>query len=270
MTPQTHSLQPSNFPRETMRHRSGGCSDQSDNITGSHEPSASVRLVTVQSSQTYFHPANGSSNAVVDRPVDENEEIASGPVHLTLWSTSHGQTRSNTPDMCSSSRTREHSSQSRRSTLYTLPQKASPLLPSISSGSTYLSSEKPSLRMRTDSKSTLSRTGSHSTSSRASVDSGHKKLIPSIQTTEKFTSKWPRPQSLKALNINRSAKGWRNRKGVIQDTILELEEGYSLGLDKIDRWTRFKWCLMVSVITVLCYGSGAMICAILTWFRSAY
>ncbi|KAJ3936045.1 MAG: hypothetical protein NXY57DRAFT_886719 [Lentinula lateritia] len=122
--------------------------------------------------------------------------------------------------------------------------------------------------MRTDSKSTLSRTGSHSTSSRASVDSGHKKLIPSIQTTEKFTSKWPRPQSLKALNINRSAKGWRNRKGVIQDTILELEEGYSLGLDKIDRWTRFKWCLMVSVITVLCYGSGAMICAILTWFRT--
>ncbi|KAJ3790191.1 Tetraspanin family-domain-containing protein [Lentinula aff. detonsa] len=102
----------------------------------------------------------------------------------------------------------------------------------------------------------------------ASVESDHKKLIPSIQTTEKFTNKWPRPQPLRAPNLNSSTKNRRNRKLLIQEAISELEEGYSLGLDKIDRWTRFKWCLMISVVTVLCYGSGAMICAILTWFRT--
>ncbi|THV03198.1 hypothetical protein K435DRAFT_817367 [Dendrothele bispora CBS 962.96] len=35
----------------------------------------------------------------------------------------------------------------------------------------------------------------------------------------------------------------------------------------VGRWTGFKWCLMLSVVTVLCYGTGAMICAILTWYR---
>ncbi|KAF9068586.1 hypothetical protein BDP27DRAFT_1223957 [Rhodocollybia butyracea] len=95
-------------------------------------------------------------------------------------------------------------------------------------------------------------------------------LIPSIQTTEKFTNKWPRPQSLKSLDIARPGAGWRNRKGasIIRETRSQLEENYSLGIDKIDRWTRFKWCLMISVATVLCYGSAAMICAILTWFRT--
>ncbi|KAJ3835205.1 Tetraspanin family-domain-containing protein [Lentinula raphanica] len=94
------------------------------------------------------------------------------------------------------------------------------------------------------------------------------KLIPSIKTTEKFTNKWPRPQSLRASTLDSSVKNRSKQKGLIQETLSELEEGYNLGLDKIDRWTRFKWCLMVSVITVLCYGSGGMICAILTWFRT--
>ncbi|KAJ4482503.1 Tetraspanin family-domain-containing protein [Lentinula aciculospora] len=162
----------------------------------------------------------------------------------------------------------ESTSQPQKSRLFTLPRAAAPLLLSISSGLTSFSSQQSSLRTRTNPERTVGLSRGPSNASGISVDSGHKSLIASIQTTEKFTNKWPRPQTIRTLSLNRSAKGWRNRKGVLQETILELEEGYNLGLDKIDRWTRFKLCLMVSVTTVLCYGSGAMICAILTWFRT--
>ncbi|KAF5367321.1 hypothetical protein D9757_010091 [Collybiopsis confluens] len=99
----------------------------------------------------------------------------------------------------------------------------------------------------------------------------HDQLISSLKTTEKFTNKWPRPKSLKILNANGiGGLSWRNRKGIgtVEEAVSELEEGYGLGFDSIDKWTWFKWCLVVSVTSALCYGSSAMVCAILTWFKS--
>ncbi|KAF9263424.1 hypothetical protein L218DRAFT_815225, partial [Marasmius fiardii PR-910] len=34
------------------------------------------------------------------------------------------------------------------------------------------------------------------------------------------------------------------------------------------RWTRFKWCLLFSVMTVFGYGLAILFCAVLTWFRA--
>ncbi|KAI0823972.1 hypothetical protein BC628DRAFT_1411230 [Trametes gibbosa] len=46
-----------------------------------------------------------------------------------------------------------------------------------------------------------------------------------------------------------------------------LEEGEGLGLElRVGRWTLHKWCLVLSVCTVLVYGAAGLVCAILTWF----
>jgi hypothetical protein len=85
-----------------------------------------------------------------------------------------------------------------------------------------------------------------------SVDSGHRSLIPSIGTTTKFTHKWPKPQSLSAGGL-----GLGN----------VLEDGEGLGMDRVERWTSFKWCLLISMTTVFAYGAAGLVCAIVTWFR---
>ncbi|KAJ3801951.1 Tetraspanin family-domain-containing protein [Lentinula aff. detonsa] len=263
-----------------MRRRSGGYTHQNGTITASDI--SSVRLVTVQSSRSSFHSDKGNTHAHSSHDVEDDN---SSPRFLSRYSSFHF-TRPNSSDACTGPQSSELAPSARRDTehrdiplknshaitgtsqssLFTLPQAVS-LFPSISSGLAYFSSQRASLKARTDSEPTLG-WSRHSSISGASVESDHKKLIPSIQTTEKFTNKWPRPQPLRAPNLNSSTKNRRHRKLLIQEAISELEEGYSLGLDKIDRWTRFKWCLMISVVTVLCYGSGAMICAILTWFRT--
>ncbi|KAI0629785.1 hypothetical protein C8Q77DRAFT_1220000 [Trametes polyzona] len=48
-----------------------------------------------------------------------------------------------------------------------------------------------------------------------------------------------------------------------------LEEGEGLGLElHVGRWTMHKWCLVLSVCTVLVYGTAGLICALLTWFKA--
>ncbi|KIK69930.1 hypothetical protein GYMLUDRAFT_212866 [Collybiopsis luxurians FD-317 M1] len=126
----------------------------------------------------------------------------------------------------------------------------------------------PSSTFGTDCSGTLHLSRGNSNVSGSTLDCDHEKLISSLKTTEKFTTKWPRPKSLPINGT--SGPGWKNRKGIgiAEEAVLELEEGYCLGLDRIDKWTRFKWCLTASVTTVLCYGSSAMVCAISTWFRT--
>lgn len=253
----SRSLRPSEPPREFMRRRSGGYSARDGT---SQQPS--VRLVT-------SHSASSDRNSH-EHDYDEDDNVSYGPVLLTPQPTS----LSNYPPSSHKnlSPTRSSPPQSRGSSLLSFPQVATSLLPvSISSGlPAYFTSRRPSLSARSDSDRTLYLSRSNSNASGTSVDSGHKKLIPSIRTTDKFTNKWPRPQSLKVPNVDRSGPRWENRKGIkmIRETVSELEDGYGLGLDQIDRWTGFKWCLMISVVIVLCYGSAAMICAILTCFRS--
>ncbi|KAJ7243802.1 tetraspanin Tsp2 family [Mycena rebaudengoi] len=98
-------------------------------------------------------------------------------------------------------------------------------------------------------------------SSSNSIDAGHRALIQGVGTTDKFTHKWPRPQSLRDLEerVGKSA-------GV---TVLEaLEDGRGLGMGSTKPWTGFKWCLFFSVCTVFAYGTAGLVCALMTWFRT--
>ncbi|KAJ7904853.1 hypothetical protein B0H13DRAFT_2233876 [Mycena leptocephala] len=39
-------------------------------------------------------------------------------------------------------------------------------------------------------------------------------------------------------------------------------------MDSAEPWTGFKWCLLLSVCTVFAYGGAALLCALMTWFRT--
>ncbi|KAJ7068986.1 tetraspanin Tsp2 family [Mycena belliarum] len=102
--------------------------------------------------------------------------------------------------------------------------------------------------------------GSCSTDSSCdSVDSGRRALIKSIGTTDRFTHKWPRPQSLR----NREPHG-----GDDAASLALLEDGRGVGTDEAEAWTGFKWCLLFSVCTVVAYGTAGLVCALMTWFRT--
>ncbi|KAJ7626635.1 tetraspanin Tsp2 family [Mycena polygramma] len=91
-----------------------------------------------------------------------------------------------------------------------------------------------------------------------SIDSGHRALIKSIGTTDKFTHKWPRPQSMRTYSAD--DRGDAASLGL-------LEDGRGLAIDSAEPWTVFKWCLLLSVCTVFAYGAAALVCALMTWFR---
>ncbi|KAJ7465081.1 hypothetical protein FB451DRAFT_1561494 [Mycena latifolia] len=102
--------------------------------------------------------------------------------------------------------------------------------------------------------------GSRSTDSSCnSVDSGHRALIKSIGTTDRFTHKWPRPRSLRILDPRSEDES---------ASVGLLEDGRGLGMDTAEPWTGFKWCLLFSVCTVVGYGAAGLVCALTTWFRT--
>ncbi|KAJ7505805.1 tetraspanin Tsp2 family [Mycena galericulata] len=95
-----------------------------------------------------------------------------------------------------------------------------------------------------------------------SIDSGHHALIKSVGTTEKFTHKWPRPQSLRTYSAEDGPVVAGASPGVLEDG-----RGVSVD-DAAEPWTGFKWCLLLSVCTVFVYGTAALVCALMTWFRT--
>ncbi|KAJ7162934.1 tetraspanin Tsp2 family [Mycena filopes] len=97
-------------------------------------------------------------------------------------------------------------------------------------------------------------------SSANSVDSGHHALIKSIGTTDRFTHKWPRPASFRAYS--EEDVGDAASVGLLEDGM-----GPGLEMDS-EPWTGFKWCLLLSVCTVFTYGAAALVCALMTWFRT--
>ncbi|KAJ7258733.1 hypothetical protein B0H12DRAFT_1014784 [Mycena haematopus] len=97
--------------------------------------------------------------------------------------------------------------------------------------------------------------GSYDSDSNA-IDSGQRALIQSIGTTDKFTHKWPRPQSLRTYGMD-----------VGTDSSLESSED-GLGIDTAESWTGFKWFLLFSVCTVFAYGAASLVCALMTWFHT--
>ncbi|KAH9922923.1 uncharacterized protein B0H18DRAFT_1120643 [Fomitopsis serialis] len=94
----------------------------------------------------------------------------------------------------------------------------------------------------------------------ACVGAARPGLLPSFSTADKLTRKFPRPRSVKNLTF----RGGGNAS--LAATV--LEEGEGLGIGSVDRWSVHKWCLLLSVSTLLVYGLAGLICAVLTWFRT--
>lgn len=95
-------------------------------------------------------------------------------------------------------------------------------------------------------------------------------LIPSLSTADKLTRKFPvhrrsmRNISLAAMQRTTKGKGGAAFAGTL------LGEGEGLGLDWPDRWTKHKWCLLLSLCTLFLYGLGMLVFAVLTWFQSKW
>ncbi|KAJ6584433.1 hypothetical protein B0H19DRAFT_925797 [Mycena capillaripes] len=120
---------------------------------------------------------------------------------------------------------------------------------------TEASSSRPQ-SLRSDSQESSSAGSTDSGSN--SVDSGHHALIKAVGTTDKFTHKWPRPQSLRAHSVGHAT----------DSTSFDLlEDGRGFAMDTEELWTVSKWCLLLSVCMVFVYGAAALVCALMTWFR---
>ncbi|CAK5269833.1 unnamed protein product [Mycena citricolor] len=80
------------------------------------------------------------------------------------------------------------------------------------------------------------------------------------QVMDKFTHKWPGQR----LGTSGSSKS----TGADTSSAL-LETGHGPSASAVERhWTSFKRCLVVSVVSVFVYGSAALVCALMTWFRT--
>lgn len=86
-------------------------------------------------------------------------------------------------------------------------------------------------------------------------------LGSTLSSRDKFTKKFPRPQNV------RTGSSFAAEKQAFPASV--MEEGEGLGIERVNRWTVYKWCLLVSVSTVFVYGMAGLICAMMTWFGSA-
>ncbi|KAJ3556761.1 hypothetical protein NM688_g1847 [Phlebia brevispora] len=99
--------------------------------------------------------------------------------------------------------------------------------------------------------------------SSSSVTARYTRPLSKLDTHDKLTKKFPISASVRKL----SALG-RGKVGDRALAIVLLDEAEGLGMDRIDRWTIHKWCLFLSICTLFAYGTGGLICAVLTWFRA--
>jgi hypothetical protein len=92
-------------------------------------------------------------------------------------------------------------------------------------------------------------------------DSGHGRPVQALRITDKFTNKWPAPKNFKDPELQYK----EGKPGTAAAPA--LEEGQGLGLI-IAKWTIFKWCLLLSVMTVFAAGCAGLLVATMTWFNS--
>jgi len=102
---------------------------------------------------------------------------------------------------------------------------------------------------------------SDTTYTRIFVDSDHGRPVQTLRITDKFTNKWPAPKNFKDPEL-------QYKEGKPGTAVAPaLEEGQGLGLI-IAKWTIFKWCLLLSVMTVFAGGCAGLLVATMTWFNS--
>jgi hypothetical protein len=144
-------------------------------------------------------------------------------------------------------------------------------LPSPSSETSFVSSQCPqssrSNSVASDKDGSMYSAQSRGTTTWAKYKCGQRVLVPSLSSANKFTHKWPKPQSLRTVERRRREHNCGRDQGWVAAA---LEEGHGLGMNRVERWNIAKWCLVLSLSTVFIYGMVGLVCAILTWFRSEH
>lgn len=103
-------------------------------------------------------------------------------------------------------------------------------------------------------------------------------MMFSESATDKLTRRFPihpTVRNLPALHeyaADRTALSGRRPQAPTQDTLASalLDESGGLGVERVDRWSGYKWCLFFSVCSVLVYGLLGLACALLTWFKGPF
>lgn len=120
--------------------------------------------------------------------------------------------------------------------------------------------------------SSASSRGSVTSSARfsdGSSDSGRATLLAAVDTTDKFTHKWPRPKAIKNMSSHRSAMATEDKLNLSPDILAaESDADIGLGMERVGRWNKFKWCLLLSVTTIFTYSVALLVYSILTWYQS--
>ena len=124
----------------------------------------------------------------------------------------------------------------------------------------------PSQNVRSDSNYSTSSMGTSDISCCSnSIDSGRVFLIPSINTTGKFTDKWPKPRSFRTLSTDESGSTETKSLGPTEAVLLLDDQGTLIKND--EKWTIQKWCLLLSVASVFVCGVACLTCVFMAWFR---
>lgn len=129
------------------------------------------------------------------------------------------------------------------------------------------------LQARSDSDSSSARSDSATAVSISSSaqSSGRSSLVSEFPRTEKFTQKWPEPKFMKHLKRSRLKpdKSQYDKLALGPEQLVALSDAeIGLGLERIGQWSRSKWCLILSVLTVLGYSIAALTYSVVTWYQS--
>ncbi|KAI5123111.1 hypothetical protein M0805_001467 [Coniferiporia weirii] len=118
------------------------------------------------------------------------------------------------------------------------------------------------------SSSAISSTSGQSRASVRSIDSGRAFLFSGVETTDKFTHRWPKPATINYPNRRSSTSRGISYLDSISDEIVSDASDVGLGFERVGRWSNYKWCLLVSVLSVLGYSIAALMYSILTWYQT--
>lgn len=97
-----------------------------------------------------------------------------------------------------------------------------------------------------------------------SVDSGKTYMVSGVQTTEKFTHRWPLPKTMSRVNSDYSPLDTAEP----YESVESLATGF--GFEYAGSWTIHKWFLFFSVLSVFAYSIVALVYSVLTWYQSMF
>lgn len=126
-------------------------------------------------------------------------------------------------------------------------------------------------RSNSDSSSASSDSATAVSISSSAHSSGRSSLVSEFPRTEKFTQKWPEPKFMKHLKRPRLKpdKFQYDKLALGPEQLVALSDvEIGLGLERIGQWSRPKWCLILSVLTVLGYSVAALTYSVVTWYQS--